>query len=76
MSQFSVAFFATFAMLFTSPTTFALRRSALDLSAVVVGLQGVGVRKNFFYVGGMPTSMAIAGSKLKMRSGWCPSVPI
>jgi hypothetical protein len=78
MSRFLVVLLSTFAMLFTLPATsmpHALNRAPRDVVAMALGLQDVSVRKNLFYVGGLPTSVAITNSKLKMRSGWCLHVP-
>lgn len=78
MSRFSVVLLATFAMLFTFPATsmsHALNRAPRDVIAMTLGMQDVSVRKNFFYVGGLPTPVVITNSKLKMRSGWCLPVP-
>jgi hypothetical protein len=78
MSRFPVDLLATFAMLFTIPATsmpHALNRAPRDVVAAAVGLQGVSVRKNFFYVGGLPMPVVITNAKPKMRSGWCLHVP-
>ncbi len=70
--------FRWFAMLFTSPTIsmpLALNRAPRDVVGMALGMQGVSVGRNFFYAGGLPTPVVIAGEKLKTRSGWYLPVP-